>query len=413
MNSEIILYLLLGILSFDFFMEFILDYLNLNYQKDSLPVELNEVYNDEQFKKSQEYLKVNTKFGFLTSSFSFLVTLSVLFFGGLGWLDIFIKLTFNNAMIQSLVFFAVLFLVSDFINIPFAIYKAFVIEEKFGFNKITPKLFIMDKIKGYLMALVLGGLLLSVLLWLIQFIGQNFWIWFWLVIAGFILLINLFYTSVILPLFNKLVPLGEGDLRAAIEKYSSTVNFPLTNIFVMDGSKRSSKSNAFFSGIGKKKKIVLFDTLIDNHSKEELVAVLAHEAGHYKKNHIMQGLIVSVLQTGLILFVLSLFIFNRELSFALGGGESAIHLNLIAFFMLFSPISHFTGILSNIWSRKNEYEADRYAAETYNAKALSDALKKLSADNLSNLTPHPAVVFVHYSHPPLLDRLRALGNGID
>ena len=408
MNSEIILYLLIGILTFDFFVEFILDYLNLTHQSDQLPAVLKDVYDEAQFKKSQEYLRVNTKFGFLTSSFSFVLTLSVLFFGGLGWLDIFVKLTFAKPMIQSLAFFALLFILSDLITIPFAIYKTFIIEEKFGFNKITPKIFVMDKIKGYLMALVLGGVLVSALLWLINLMGQNFWIWFWLVIALFIVLVNLFYTSLILPLFNKLAPLEGGALRTAIEKYSSKVNFPLTNIFVMDGSKRSSKSNAFFSGIGKKKKIVLFDTLISNHSEEELVAVLAHEAGHYKKNHIIQSLVVGIVQTGLILFILSLFIFNRQFSYALGGGESSIHLNLIAFFMLFSPISHLTGIISNIWSRKNEYEADRYAADTYSAKSLADALKKLSADNLSNLTPHPAIVFVHYSHPPLLDRLRAL-----
>ena len=409
MNSEIILYFLLAILSFDFILEFILDYLNLKYQKETLPEELKGVYDADKFKKSQAYLKVNTKFGFLTSTFSFVFMLSVLFFGGLGWLDIFVKITFSSSIVQSLAFFAILFIASDLINIPFSWYKTFVIEERFGFNKITPKLFVLDKLKGYAMALIVGGVLLIALLWLVQEMGQNFWIWFWLVIATFILLINLFYTSLILPLFNKLEPLESGSLRSAIETYSKKVNFPLTNIFVMDGSKRSAKSNAFFSGIGGKKKIVLFDTLISNHSEEELVAVLAHEAGHYKKNHILQGLLVSVLQTGLILFILSLFIFNKEMSYALGGGESSIHLNLIAFFMLFSPISHFTGILANIWSRKNEYEADRYAADTYSSKALSDALKKLSADNLSNLTPHPAQVFVHYSHPPLLQRLKALG----
>ncbi len=408
MNSEIILYVLLGIITFDFVLEFVLEYLNLHYQKDTLPEELRDVYDPEKFKKSQEYLKVNTRFGFLTSTFSYAVVVTVLFNGWLGWLDLFVKMTYSNSIMQSLAFFAVLFMASDIINIPFSLYKTFVIEEKFGFNKTSLKTYVLDKLKGYLMAFVLGGILLTALLWLIQLMGQNFWIYFWLVIAVFILLINLFYTSVILPLFNKLNPLGEGTLRAAIEHYSKKVNFPLTNIFVMDGSKRSAKSNAFFSGIGKKKKIVLFDTLISNHSEEELVAVLAHEAGHYKKNHILQGLVVSVLQTGLILFILSLFIFNSQLSYALGGVESSIHLNLIAFFMLFSPISHFTGILANMWSRKNEYEADRYAAETYSAEALSNALKKLSADNLSNLTPHPANVFVHYSHPPLLQRLRAL-----
>jgi STE24 endopeptidase len=408
MNSEIILYLIIGILSFDFILELVLDYLNLKYQKDTIPEELKDVYEADKFKKSQEYFNVNTQFGFISSIFSFLVMLAVLIFGGFGWLDIFVKLTFSNSIIQSLAFFAILFFLSDVLYIPFALYKTFVIEEKFGFNKTTPKLFIIDKLKSYAMALLSGGIVLTALLWLIQEMGPNFWIWFWLVITGFIILMNLFYTSVILPLFNKLLPLGEGTLRSAIEEYSKKVNFPLTNIFVMNGSKRSTKSNAFFSGIGKKKKIVLFDTLIVNHSEEELVAVLAHEAGHYKKHHLLQGLFISVFQTGFILFILSLFIKNKEFSYALGGGEYSIHLNLIAFFMLYSPISHFTGILTNMWSRKNEYEADRYAADTYSAKALSDALKKLSADNLSNLTPHPASVFVHYSHPTLLQRLRAL-----
>jgi STE24 endopeptidase len=408
MNSDLILILLIAAITFDFVLELILDILNLGYQKDELPEELKDIYDAEKFRKSQEYLKVNTRFGFITSTFSYALMMAVLLLGGLGWLDIFVKLTFADSIVQSLAFFAILFLASDILNVPFSLYQTFVIEERFGFNKTTLKTFFLDKLKGYAMGFVLGGSIMAALLWLVQEMQQNFWIWFWIVISVVIILISLFYTSLILPLFNKLTPLEEGDLRKAIEDYSRKVDFPLTNIFVMDGSKRSAKSNAFFSGIGKKKKIVLFDTLISNHSQEELVAVLAHEAGHYKKNHILQGLIVSILQTGLILFILSLFIFNKELSYALGGGESSIHLNLIAFFMLFSPISTMTGIFSNIWSRKNEYEADRYASDTYSGQALSEALKKLSADNLSNLTPHPAHVFVHYSHPPLLQRLRAL-----
>jgi STE24 endopeptidase len=408
MTSETLLYLLLAIITFDFVLELVLDILNLNYQKDELPQELKDVYDAEKFKRSQEYLKANTRFGFITSTFSYLTMVVVLYFGWLGWLDIFVKLTFSNSIVQSLAFFAALFLISDLLGTPFALYKVFVIEEKFGFNKTTVKTFFTDKLKSYLLAFILGGIILTALLWLVKEMGQNFWIWFWIVISVFILLVNLFYTSLILPLFNKLIPLEQGDLRVAIENYTKKVNFPLTNIFVMDGSKRSNKSNAFFSGIGREKKIVLFDTLIQNHTQAELVAVLAHEAGHYKKHHIMQGMIVSIFQTGLILYLLSWFIFNGELSYALGGVQSSIHLNLIAFFMLFSPISHITGILANIWSRKNEYEADRYASETYSAQALESALKKLSADNLSNLTPHPAHVFVHYSHPPLLQRLRAL-----
>jgi STE24 endopeptidase len=270
------------------------------------------------------------------------------------------------------------------------------------------KTFIADKIKGYLIAIIVGGLILGGLLLLINELGKDFWIWFWIAISLFLIFVNMFYTSLIVPLFNKLKPLEDGDLRMAIQEYSKNVGFPLDNIFVIDGSKRSTKANAYFSGLGSKKKIVLYDTLIQNHSKEELVAVLAHEVGHFKKKHIILGLILSVAQIGIMLFILSLLVFNTDLSKALGATTNTIHLNLIAFGILFSPISHLIGIFMNLISRKNEYEADRFAASTYNGNALQEALKKLSVNNLSNLTPHPAYAFFHYSHPPLLERLRAL-----
>jgi STE24 endopeptidase len=283
-----------------------------------------------------------------------------------------------------------------------------VIEEKFGFNKTTPKTFVMDKLKGYLLGAILGGLILFVFLKLVAIFGANFWWYFWMVIALFMLFINMFYTSLILPLFNKLSPLEDGSLKEGIEAYSRKVGFPLANIFVMDGSKRSNKSNAFFSGIGKKKKIVLFDTLIENHSNEELIAVLAHEVGHFKKKHIIWGYISSLAQTGFTLFILSLMIFSPTLSEALGGQQTAIHLNLLAFGILYTPISNVIGIFMNMVSRKHEYAADRFAGATFGSTHLIEALKKLSVHNLSNLFPHPAYVFFHYSHPPLLKRLQAL-----
>jgi STE24 endopeptidase len=301
-----------------------------------------------------------------------------------------------------------LFFASDIINIPFQIYGTFVIEEKFGFNKTTVKTFITDKLKGYLLTIIIGGGILFIFFKLINVFGANFWIYFWIVAAIFMLLINMFYTSVILPLFNKLTPLEDGELKQEIEEYSKKVNFPLDNVYVIDGSRRSNKSNAFFSGIGKKKKIVLYDTLINNQTKEELIAVLAHEVGHFKKKHIISGYFISILQTGFILFILSLMVFNPNLTHALGGNVNAVHLNLLAFGILFSPISHFIGIFMNLLSRKNEYEADAYARDTFNGEALQSALKNLSVHNLSNLTPHPAYVFFHYSHPPLLQRLDAL-----
>jgi STE24 endopeptidase len=408
MESQTLLIIILVILSFDFISGQILDFINLKNQKDDLPPELQGIYDAEKFKKSQEYHKANTKFGFVTSTFSFILIIAVILTGAFGWIDSEIKQKFTNPIVVSLVFFGVIFIISDILNIPFSIYKTFVIEEKFGFNKTTSKTFVLDKIKGYLLTIIIGGLILGILLTLINKIGTEFWVWFWIVISLFMVFINMFYTSLIVPLFNKLKPLDQGELKEAIEAYSRKAGFSLDNVFVIDGSKRSTKANAFFSGIGKKKKIVLYDTLINNHTKEELVAVLAHEVGHFKKKHIITGLILSVLQIGLMLFILSLLIFNPDLSEALGTNETTIHLNLIAFGILFSPISHIIGIFMNIFSRKNEFEADEFAAITYDGKALQEALKKLSANNLSNLTPHPAYVFIHYSHPPLLERLKAL-----
>ena len=408
MEARSILILLLAILSFDFIYSKILEYLNIKSMKEELPDEVRDIYDEEKYKKSVAYAKSNNKFDFLTSTFSFVLSFVLLATGFFGWFDEQVHNVITNEAMVSLVFFGGLFLASDILNIPFQLYGTFVIEEKFGFNKTSPKTFILDKVKGYLLTGIIGGLILFTLLKLINVFGPDFWIYFWIVISAFTLFMNMFYTTLILPLFNKLTPLEDGELKLAIEEYSKKVKFPLDNIFVIDGSKRSAKSNAFFSGIGKKKKIVMYDTLIENHSKEELVAVLAHEVGHFKKKHIITGYILSILQTGFTLFIMSLIIFSPAMSEALGGSQLAIHLNLLAFGILYSPISQFVGIFMNILSRKNEFEADAFAKETYNGIFLQQALKKLSVDNLSNLFPHPAYVFINYSHPPLLKRLAAM-----
>ncbi|WP_028981013.1 M48 family metallopeptidase [Sporocytophaga myxococcoides] len=408
MDSKSLLYIILGILSFDFILEQVLDYLNLKHQKNDLPEELKNLYTEEEFKKAQDYFTANAKFSFVSSTLSFLLIITVILTGTFGWLDKQLSLKFHNPTSLALVFFGILFLFSDIINIPFSLYKTFVIEEKFGFNKTAIKTYILDKLKGYLLGGLLGGLLIWLFIFMVTSIGPGFWLYFWIILSVVMLVINMFYTSIFVPLFNKLTPLESGELRNSIEEYSKTNNFSITNIFVIDGSKRSSKANAFFSGIGPKKKVVLYDTLINNHTKEELVAVLAHEIGHFKKKHIITGLILGIIQAGFMLFLLSYFIFNTNLSEALGADHLAIHINLIAFGILYTPISHITGLVMNIISRKNEYEADRFAAVTYSSIALQEALKKLSTKNLSNLTPHPAYVFMHYSHPPLLYRLRAL-----
>jgi STE24 endopeptidase len=411
MDATTLLYIIIGIITFDFIVERTLDILNLRALRYKLPESLSGVYKEEKYQKSMAYTRENARFSFVMSAFYYVVAIVLLLTGFFGWLDATLRFALGEGIFLSIAFFGLLFIVSDIVNIPFQWYETFVIEKKYEFNKTTPKIFFTDKLKGYLLAAILGGGILYVLLLLIQYFGQNFWFYFWLIISAFTLFMNMFYTTLILPLFNKLTPLENGSLKAAIENYSQKVNFPLDNIYVMDGSKRSNKSNAFFSGIGKKKKIVLFDTLIENHSEEELVAVLAHEVGHYKRKHIITSYMTSIVQTGIILFLLSLVIFNPTFSKALGGAQNAIHLNLIAFTLLFSPISNAIGIFMNLWSRKNEFEADAYARDTYSGKALESALKKLSMHNLSNLTPHPAYVFVHYSHPPLLQRLKALHKG--
>jgi STE24 endopeptidase len=399
------------IIVFGYLVGEILDWLNLKNSSSELPPEAEGIYDEEQYRKSQDYHNATARFSFLTSAFSTIITLAFLWLGGFGWVDAYLSQYFANPILLSLSFFGVLFIASDIINIPFQLYSVFEIEERFGFNKTTYKTFFFDKIKGYLLGALIGGLILGALLYLIEWLGVDFWIVFWIVITLFMIVMNMFYTTLILPLFNKLTPLEDGSLRDSITNYSKKVGFPLTNIFVIDGSKRSSKANAFFSGLGKKKKVVLYDTLIDNHSEDELVAIFAHEVGHYKKKHIQQGLVLSVVQSGLMLFILSLMIFNEQLSVALGGNEMRIHLNLIAFGMLYAPISMIIGLFMNVVSRKNEYEADRYAVETSSGASLANGLKKLSSDNLSNLQPHPAYVFVNYSHPPLLKRLAAIYSG--
>jgi STE24 endopeptidase len=400
--------IIVGIISLDFVVDKYLDYLNLKSWSPQLPKEAEGIYDEEKYRKSMEYYKVNHRFGLLTSSFSIVLVLVMLFSGGFGIVDNYVRSITTHPVWMALLFFGILGLAGDLLSMPFSIYRTFVIEERFGFNKTSVRTFILDKLKGYLLGAIIGGGILSIIVLIYQQTGSSFWWLAWIVMAGFMMGATMFYASIILPLFNKLTPMPEGPLRTAIENYCSKVNFRLNNLFVMDGSKRSSKANAFFSGLGPKKKIVLFDTLIEKHTTDELVAVLAHEIGHYKKKHTRTGLILGLAQTGLMLFILSVFLGNDELAKAMGAEQSSFHINILAFGILYSPLSEILGIIGNVLSRKHEYEADNYARTTYNGAALAEALKKLSVDNLSNLKPHPAYVFVHYSHPTLLQRLRAL-----
>ena len=408
MNPNLLYYCIIGILTVQFSIESLLDFLNYKRFNAPLPTEVEDVFDTDAYHKSQEYKKTNYRFGLLTSGFSFLLTLAFLVLGGFAWVDNLAASVSTEPIIRALSFFGILFLGSDLLSLPFTYYQTFRIEERFGFNKSTPKLFWVDKLKGWILAVILGSGMLTALMYFYSWAGADFWIYAWVLIGVFTLFINLFYSRLIVPLFNKQAPLESGTLREKIEQYTEKVNFGLSQIFVIDGSKRSTKANAYFSGFGNQRRVTLYDTLLNDLNEEEVVAVLAHEVGHYKRNHIIFNLISSVLLTGLTLFVLSLFINHPELSLALKVNEPGFHTALLSFGLLYSPISTFTGLLMNYLSRRFEYQADAYARHTYSGAPLVSALKKLSRNHLSNLTPHPAYVFMNYSHPPLKDRIENL-----
>ena len=403
-----IFWLIIAILVFDFVLERVLDYLNTTRWSDQVPQELKGIYDEEKYRKQQAYSKVNHRFGILTSSFSFLLIMAMLSFQGFAVVNDWALSVSKNPILSAMIFFGILILASDIFNTPFNLYSTFVIEERFGFNKTSVKTFLLDKLKAWVLGGLIGGGLTALIVWIYTKTGEHFWLWVWLVISGFSIFMAMFYSSLIVPLFNKQTPLEDGELKSAINGFATKVGFKLDNIFVIDGSKRSTKANAYFTGLGSKKRIVLYDTLIKDMEIPELVAVLAHEIGHYKKKHIIWSLILGILQTGLMLYIFSLVINSPELSQALGVDKAYFHIGLITFGILYSPLSSIIGIGMNIFSRKNEYEADAFAAENFSAEPLATALKKLSVNNLSNLRPHPAYVFVHYSHPTLLQRLNAM-----
>ncbi|WP_292943705.1 M48 family metallopeptidase [Olleya sp. UBA1516] len=408
MTATTLFYILIAILIISFIIDKILDALNAKHYNDALPNELMDVYDDAEYKKSQRYKATNYTFGLLTSTFSILLTLGFFFFDGFAYVDQLARQLTNNSILVTLIFFGIIMLGSDVLTTPFSYYKTFVIEEQFGFNKTTKKTFIIDKIKGWMMTILVGGLILGALTWFYQTTGSKFWLYAWMLITVFTVFVNLFYSRLIVPIFNKQSPLENGSLRTAISDYANTVGFNLDKIFIIDGSKRSTKANAYFSGFGNEKRITLYDTLVNDLNEDEIVAVLAHEIGHYKKKHIIFNLITSILLTGFTLYILSLLIGNPLLSEALGVTTPSFHIGLIAFGILYSPLSEITGLLMNWFSRKFEYQADNFAKTTYKAEPLITSLKKLSKNSLSNLTPHPAYVFMHYSHPTLLERIKNL-----
>jgi STE24 endopeptidase len=406
--AQILFIVILVILVLDFGLERYLAYLNITESGKKLPALLHDIYDPEKYAKQQEYFRTNSRFGMLTSSFSFIITLVMFAFGGFAWVDGLVQQCVQHPIFTPIIFFGILFIANDIISIPFDWYDTFVIEERFGFNKVTPTVFILDKLKGYGMTIVLGGGLLYVVIWIYTLTPTYFWLLAWAVITAFSLFMTMFYSQIIVPLFNKQTPLGEGELRTEIEKFAAKTGFNLDNIFVIDGSKRSTKANAYFSGLGAKKRIVLYDTLMDKMTTDEIVAVLAHEVGHYKHKHTLINFLISMPTTLLLFLAFGLILQSDALAQALGGTVASFHLNALAFSILYSPFSLILDIGTNVLSRKFEYQADAFAASHGYAPQLESGLKKLTATSLGNLMPHPLYVFFHYSHPTLYQRMSKL-----
>ncbi|TVQ72410.1 MAG: M48 family peptidase [Balneolaceae bacterium] len=399
-------------LAVNYILNLISDLLNLRALQKSLPEEFRDVFDEEKYRKAQEYTRIRTRFGLLTSTFSIIVLLVFWFAGGFNWVDQFVREFGYGTIVTGLMFVGILILAQTIISLPFSIYSTFVIEERFGFNKTTPATFITDRLKGLMLTVLLGGPLLAGVIGIFEYLGAIAWLYAWAVVVLFTLFVQFIAPTWIMPLFNKFIPLEDSELKQAILDYAEKVSFPLRGIYKIDGSRRSSKSNAFFTGFGRNKRIALFDTLIENHSVPELVAVLAHEVGHYKKKHIPKNMIVSMLHTGVMLFLLSLFIRVPGLHEAFFMENISVYAGLVFFGLLYSPIEMVLSVIMQVVSRKHEFEADRFAADTTgNPESMVSVLKKLSADNLSNLTPHPFHVFLHYSHPPVLQRIRAIRSG--
>ena len=406
---NIYLLIILSALIGEFLLRTLVRVLNLKALDPGLPNEFQGYYDEEKYARSQEYTRVNTRFAFFTTSFDLIVILVFILFGGFNFVDQIVRGFGLSTLPSGLAFFGILFFASDLISTPFSLYQNFVIEEDFGFNKMTLKTFIFDKLKGYLLTLALGGVFLTAILFFFEKTGEYGWLYAWGIIGLFMILIQPLFTLVIAPMFNKFTPLEKGELRTAIENYAQKVGFPLSRIDVMDGSKRSAKSNAYFSGFGKQKRIALFDTLLEKHSNDEMVAILAHEVGHYKKHHIKVGILISILHTGLLFWLLSIFIDNPGLFEAFKMKEISVYGGLTFFMILYSPVELVLSVIMNAVSRRNEFQADAYSAKTTEkSEHLISGLKNLSVSNLGNLTPHSLSVLLDHSHPPVLERITAL-----
>ena len=402
-------FIIIGALLFEFILSTLSSILNMKSISKVVPDGFQDYYDEEKYAKSQLYLQDKTKLGLFSSTFSLLLILSVIHFGLFGKLDEFVRSNSSNYITSGLLFFGILFLINDVLNIPFSVYSTFVIEEKYGFNKTSVNTFISDKFKGYGLTIVLGSAIIVPVLYFFNTFQDNGWWIAWALMTAFMIAVQPLFVHIIAPMFNKFTPLEKGELKTAIEEFANKVKFPIGRIDVMDGSKRSSHSNAYFSGFGKSRRIALFDTLLDKHSTEEIVSVVAHEIGHYKKKHIIAGTCLGIIETGIMLFIFNIFMNDIELFSVFSVENVSTYCGLVLFSMLYSPVSMITSIFTTALSRKNEFEADAYALKTtQKPEPLISMLKGLSASNLSHLTPHPLMVFLSYSHPPVIDRIAAV-----
>ena len=408
MSSETIFFIIVVFLCLDFVLERVLESLNSKHMSPVLPDSLKGIYDEKEYSRFQSYKRENGRLDSWSSGVGFVVMIVFLVAGGFGWYNSWVVSLTDSVVWQTILFVVGLSVVSSVLDIPFDYYATFRIEEKYGFNKTTRRVYWLDTVKELVLSLVLGGVLLALVVWFYTWAGTYFWLYAWGAVTLFSVFMAMFYSQLIVPLFNKQTPLQEGALRDKIQAFAGKVGFKLDNIYVIDGSKRSTKANAYFTGLGPKKRVVLYDTLIDELTEEEIVAVLAHEVGHYKKRHTLRSMVVSVIQMGVLFWLFSLCVNNAALSEALGGDRAYFQLGLIAFAILYSPVSLILGVGMNVWSRKNEYEADAFAARYYKGDYLVSGLKKISVKSLSNLTPHPLYEYIYYSHPSLLKRIDAI-----
>ena len=402
-------YIIMIALLLQFLLDNIADALNLKALRHEIPPALAGVYKPDEYQKSQEYTRSCTHFGFITSSFSLLIILLFWFTGGFNFLDQIVRSWDFGPIASGLCYIGILMIAYELLTLPFSVYATFVIEERFGFNRTTPRVFIKDMLKGLALTLLLGGPLLAGILALFEYAGNYAWLYCWVAVTIFNMVIQFIAPIWIMPLFNKFTPMEPGELKDAIQSYARSTGYEVRNISVMDGSKRSTKANAFFTGFGRTKRIALFDTLISKHTIPELIAVLAHEIGHYKKKHVLWGILISIAYTGLIFYLLSVLLGSSGLYQAFYMDHTSIYAGLLFFGLLYTPVEMVLSVALHMFSRRNEYEADRFATlTTGEPENLVEALKKLHSDNLSNLTPHPFYVFLNYSHPTLLQRIKAI-----